>query len=44
MRITFNPHNRKVKRNQGFLTKMKSSGGRKALSRRRAKGRAKLTV
>ncbi len=44
MRITFNPHNRKAKRSQGFLARMKSSSGRKAINRRRAKGRAKLSI
>lgn len=44
MRITFNPHNRKAKRSHGFLSRMKSSGGKKVLNRRRAKGREKLTI
>ncbi len=42
MRTTFNPHNKHIKRKQGFRAKMKTSGGRNVLSRRRAYGRRKL--
>ncbi|MCF7845848.1 MAG: 50S ribosomal protein L34 [Candidatus Peribacteraceae bacterium] len=36
--------NRKRARTHGFLSKMRSPGGRKVVARRRAKGRAKLSV
>ncbi len=39
---TLQPHNRKRKRTHGFLKKMRRVGGRKLLSRRRAKGRKAL--
>ncbi|HRY37062.1 MAG TPA: 50S ribosomal protein L34 [Candidatus Magasanikbacteria bacterium] len=41
---TFQPNKRKRAKTHGFLTKMKSAGGRSVLSRRRSKGRKKLTV
>ncbi|MFH0834256.1 MAG: 50S ribosomal protein L34 [Patescibacteria group bacterium] len=36
--------NRKRARTHGFLRKMRSPGGRNVIARRRAKGRAKLSV
>lgn len=44
MRLTFRPHNRKNRRSVGFMSRMSSPTGRRVLSRRRAKGRDKLTI
>lgn len=44
MSFTYQPKKRKRAKTHGFRVRMKSPGGRKALARRRSKGRKKLAV
>jgi large subunit ribosomal protein L34 len=44
MSITYNPKKKKRGTTHGFLVRMATKGGRKAISRRRSMGRKKLSV
>lgn len=44
MKRTFQPKKRQRTREHGFLSRMKTRGGRRVIKARRTKGRAKLTT
>ncbi|OGZ66505.1 MAG: 50S ribosomal protein L34 [Candidatus Staskawiczbacteria bacterium RIFCSPHIGHO2_02_FULL_43_16] len=44
MSFTYNPKKKKRARTHGFLKRKKTKSGKQVVARRRAKGRAKLTV
>ena len=44
MKRTFQPNRRKRSKNHGFRVRMRSTGGRRVISSRRRKGRAKLSA
>ncbi|MDO5301407.1 MAG: 50S ribosomal protein L34 [Tissierellia bacterium] len=44
MKRTFQPKNKQRKREHGFLSRMRTHGGRNVIKRRRLKGRKKLSA
>jgi len=44
MKRTYQPKQRRRQRVHGFLTRMRTSGGRRVLKSRRAKGRHRVSI
>ncbi|MCR4334386.1 MAG: 50S ribosomal protein L34 [Patescibacteria group bacterium] len=44
MSFTYKPKKRKRARSHGFLKRQRTIGGKRVVSRRRAKGRSRVTV
>lgn len=44
MSVTYQPKKRKRSKTHGFIKRSKTTGGRRVLKARRAKGRTKLSV
>lgn len=44
MKRTYQPHNKSRKRTHGFRARMRTRGGRAVISRRRSKGRRRISI